>query len=241
TFLEEAGVLFNQGSVGNWGVDNLNIKLTAPEVPKSALPVVNPVNKDYIIKHLKRSVSGGDDGDGNTHAVGTYLDRYSNNQDLIASTGWATSFSTIAGTTIKAVADAIASGVDKSLAEAVSIKTLDEFSKEIIRYLEEGSKSIASQTASHNLRGQLLWLKESLYSTSQNTSYRKLPLPSLGSILAYDAAQLIPPIYPVSVDYFLRETLREVTVDTESLLTFAELLPELATNATLQEVLPQTT
>ncbi|WP_133256922.1 GTPase-associated system all-helical protein GASH [Hymenobacter edaphi] len=237
-FLEGTGALFEQGSLHVWGVDNTNLALPSLVIPKASLPAVSSTTKEYIVDQLALSIKGDDDG-GNKHSFGTaYNSNYGNNHNVTVSSNWVESFSIIAGATIKAVADAITTSANKSLGQAASVKMLEEFTQAMNRYLNDINTTMQRQTASHNLRGRLLWLKETLYSTSQQTSYRRLPLALQGPVLAHDAAELVPAIYPASVEYFLRETLREASADTEAELTFADLLPELAATPALQTLLP---
>jgi GTPase-associated system helical domain len=237
-FLEGAGALFEQGSLHAWGVDNTDLVLPSLAISKAALPTVNSITKDYIVNQLALSVQGDDDG-GNKDKFGTtYNPNYNRHQSVEVSSEWRASFSAIAGATVKAVADAITTSVNKSLTEAVSVKMLEEFTQAMTHHLSEINAIMQRQTASHNLRGRLLWLKETLYSTSQRVSYRRLPLALLGIVLALDAVELVPAIYPASIEYFLRETLREISADTEAEFAFADLLPELAATPTLQTLLP---
>ena len=79
-----------------------------------------------------------------------------------------------------------------------------------------------------NKRSDLLWWKQALYSPRLDSSYRTLGPLTLAVALAVDLADNVSPIYPRSVDFFLKETLRDVLdegTDTEVALT--ELLEQL--------------
>lgn len=89
-------------------------------------------------------------------------------------------------------------------------KSIKTYFDELQPYFENVSSSILRSSESLNKRSNLLWWKQSLYSTSLDVSYRSLEPLSLTVTISTDLATMVHPIYPKSVDYLLQETLRDV-------------------------------
>ncbi|MEP0266712.1 GTPase-associated system all-helical protein GASH [Dokdonia sp.] len=95
--------------------------------------------------------------------------------------------------------------------------TLNEISTQINEYMsgltpffEKISSQAIRGVSSVNNRSQLLWWKESLYSPSMKKSYRDIPIEILALVIAFDLYTIVTQNYPVSVDYILKETLRNI-------------------------------
>lgn len=89
-------------------------------------------------------------------------------------------------------------------------KILNSYFAQLQPFFEESNKAFASSITANNKRSELLWWKQSLYSRSLNTSYRGLDPLNAAVATALDLAEQVEAIYPESVDYLLRETLRDV-------------------------------
>jgi len=63
------------------------------------------------------------------------------------------------------------------------------------------------QSIATNKRSELLWWKQTLYSRSLSESYRNKSLLDNGILMSIDLAEMVSGVYPLSVDYLLRETL----------------------------------
>lgn len=87
--------------------------------------------------------------------------------------------------------------------------------KRQITELKENQKLFANQIALMQMRTQLLWWKEASYSPLQKTSYKNMKEGQLQVMLAYDYSDFIPEMYPVSVDYFLIETLKSLSASVD--------------------------
>ena len=237
--LGEVGDLYQQASWSIWGIGGNYSSPEAPSIPKNALPTANSVSEDYVVKQMAAAAGGSAEGSNDNIIFSFYNQYQGNNQAVKPAPEWVAEFGKIAGAAVKKTADILAVSVNKSLSEAASLKQLDAYTAEITRYLRQVGENMSQQTASHNLRSRLLWLKESMYSTGRQTSYRKIPLAVVGTALANDVVEIVPAIYPVSVDFFLRETLNEANSESDSTCTFEELLSQLVAERTLLlEVLP---
>jgi hypothetical protein len=79
-----------------------------------------------------------------------------------------------------------------------------------------GEQMSATNQAISN-RSQLLWWKEAMYSISQKKSYRDVESILLPIIMAFDLYEQITTIYPVSIDYFLMETISKISQEDQKM------------------------
>jgi hypothetical protein len=91
-------------------------------------------------------------------------------------------------------------------------------------YFKNISKQMILRTQSLQRRSQLLWIKEALFSVGQKKSYRDISKYNLPFVLAKDMQSLITPIYPTSVDFFIKEILRSVLDNADEKLSLSILL-----------------
>lgn len=89
-------------------------------------------------------------------------------------------------------------------------KSLENYFDQFQPFFEDLNNSIVNSITANNKRSELLWWKQSLYSRSLNTSYRSLDPLNAAVCMAHDLAEQVEPIYPESLDYLLRETLKDV-------------------------------
>lgn len=125
---------------------------------------------------------------------------------------WAGFFSEKAAQGVADAVNAALSQQIKSLSTvSISIqKRLDVYLAQLQPFLKELNNAFASSITANNKRSELLWWKQSLYSRSLNTSYRSLDQLNAAVVMALDLAEQVEAIYPESVDYLLRETLKDV-------------------------------
>lgn len=88
-------------------------------------------------------------------------------------------------------------------------KGLDDYFAQLQPFLDDLNTSLASSITANNKRSELLWWRQSLYSRSLNTSYRRLDPLNAAVAMALDLAKQVEAIYPESVDYLLREALKD--------------------------------
>lgn len=89
-------------------------------------------------------------------------------------------------------------------------KSLDDFFAQFQPFFEDLNNSFVNSIAANNKRSELLWWKQALYSRSLNDSYRSLDQLDAAVCMAYDLAEQVGTIFPESVDYLLRETLKDL-------------------------------
>ena len=107
-------------------------------------------------------------------------------------------------------------------------EALGSYLADLKPYLEQVSSSILQSSQSLNKRSDLIWWKQALYSHRLDSSYRTLGPLALAVCMAVDLADYVSPIHPKSVDFFLKETLRDVLGDeTDKEVEVTELLDRL--------------
>lgn len=101
---------------------------------------------------------------------------------------------------------------------------LNEYFSDLGKHFENISKQMILGSQSIQRRSQLLWVKEALYSVGQKISYRDISKYDLPFVLAKDIQTLITAIYPISVDFFMKEILRSAISDADTKISFSNLL-----------------
>ena len=126
----------------------------------------------------------------------------------------------------KFLAERAAEGLSKEINAALSTQNksltaisnsiqeaLGSYLADLKPYLEQISSSILQSSQSLNKRSDLIWWKQALYSPRLDSGYRTLGPLTLAVTMAVDLADNVSPIHPKSVDFFLKETLRDVLGD----------------------------
>lgn len=108
------------------------------------------------------------------------------------------------------------------------------------KLLNQAQTEIFQKNSLLQMRTQLLWWKEALYSSSVKRSYRELTSGALHVVMANDYSLLVPYLYPVSVDYFLKEVHISLYQEAENTIKFSELISTIKNSAdTLKIILPE--
>lgn len=132
----------------------------------------------------------------------------------------------------KASAEAVATSVTEVLKALVP--TLIERTRDDNQMLRDAIERARGGKADA-LRADLLYWRATLFSASQETSYRQLPPDVAIYWLARDLCRLSPRFHPQSTEFFLRETVRHALGDTETgkQKTVREFLAALANQPTI--------
>jgi hypothetical protein len=104
--------------------------------------------------------------------------------------------------------------------QAAFSKFSEEFSESISsgqEYLVRIGEQMTATNQVMSSRSQLLWWKEAMYSVSQQKSYREVEDILLPIIMAFDLYEQITTIYPVSIDYFLMETISKIAQEEQKM------------------------
>lgn len=122
-------------------------------------------------------------------------------------TSYGEHFSGLAATTISKYVDKV---VVRALAESVpDLKIpLQNYAQGLGGLLQKGIEDAFKSLMAAEKRSKLLWWHQTLYSASQNKSYRDWDNPfELTLVMAYDLVAITPMVTPVSVDYLLKEVI----------------------------------
>ena len=97
--------------------------------------------------------------------------------------------------------------------------------------IKENQKDFVQINAMLHLRTHLVWWKEAKYSNTLNKSYRDIEDGIQQIALAFDYSDFIPVVYPVSVDYFLREVYAGLTSSPVKKIKLLQILQTIEKNA----------
>ena len=213
-WLESIGNIYEREAENQWSISSESNFGSPAQVTLNTTVNYSPVNADTLTADLLAASSQNNqkgENPGNTY----------NNWNT-----WPDFFSKRAG-------EGLAKEMNRALtSQSLSLKKgldgyntqLNEYFSGLGKYFEGISKQMILGTQSIQRRSQLLWVKEALFSVGQKTSYRDIPKSNLPFVLAKDMQILITFIYPVSVDYFTKEILRNVITDADTRLSFSNLL-----------------
>jgi hypothetical protein len=95
--------------------------------------------------------------------------------------------------------------------------------KQIADILEE-QVDFLYKTSFFQMRTQLLWWKEAAFSNSTQTTYRNIDNNMLQLAIVVDYSAIIPTLFPISVDYFLKEAYRNFASDADTKLKLSKIL-----------------
>jgi len=207
-FLKNIGNKVEIASRNYWGLKNVKADNSIPNINLNMKKAnTSSLNEEV----LRKGILSGAQHSG----WARYSENIGENPQTPSNQNWANPFATKAASTI-------AAEVNKAInKQNTNISSLTEFIQSELNnyflslnpYFEQLSSNIVQGVIANNKRSELLWWKEALLSTSQNKSYRSLDPIGVAITMAYDLSCFVDPIYPVSVDFFLKETLRDVLGD----------------------------
>lgn len=178
------------------------------EMPTISIPDINVttkiVAKDYLIKRLSASVGPNSIVDGVPIVDDGTKNRYWANSNA----NWAGDFGNIAGEAISSSLNTVLKSQNNTL---TGIKDQINTSLQGLNpYFNEVGEIFLKSAETLNTRSQLLWWKETLYSPISCKSYRTLNPITTAIVMAIDLSNMISSVYPESVDYLLKESLKMV-------------------------------
>lgn len=206
-FLKNIGKKVEISSRSYWGI-NVVKEANTPHNVKIDNSVVSAakINEAKLVEHLQIA---------SQHSGWSQYGGGGTNPSALNNQNWAPHFSTNAAKGIALEVNKGFSEQNKSLNSIANTiqKELENYFLSIQPYYEQLSTNLTQGIVANNKRSELLWWKEALLSTSQNKSYRSLNPIGVALTMAYDLSCFVEPIYPVSIDFFLKETLRDVLGD----------------------------
>ena len=218
-WLKEAGELAEKNAVAEWELTS-NIEVTdIPELKlgKIVLPVAK-FDKGRLKQGLNDAIMNGEAislSQGYNNALGLLRQEWTTQFSSKAAETFFTEFSTAFGS----IAGSINSmNIDKSINDFFNIFK-DSLTKTLAGSLQSSEKL--------RLRSHILWWKEALYSGSAQKSYRKMDATQASLLMAIDLATDTSAVYPVSIDYILKETVLSCLGTDEADKSIADLLGQL--------------
>lgn len=186
---------YEKVGIERWSVSG-TIASVAIKVPTMAETKELPgIENNYIVEKLK--AASVNSAIVHNPSYGTF----NTNQE------WVNGFSKIAGEGINELFAAIIKQTNESLETKANLDIFESFIESFNDQISAIFNKLIDRSVSTELRGQLLWFKEALYSTTQKNSYRKLTIEIAAVVMPYEFAKLVPEYCPVSTEFFLEETL----------------------------------
>jgi hypothetical protein len=206
SFLLEMGKKVEANAAKEWlgGYEYSSPKIPGLEVNLEAKPPT--INSEDLTKQLAAAVGPKNADNEDTGPDPNTIWPQQNGQ------AWAQRFAPRAATGISQV-------VNKSMAELFKVITetvrqssagLTANVSAINSAIESAVTRVASGAAIAERRGNLLWWRQTLYSPTLMVSYRELDLPTAVVAMGHDLHAQIPDFYPHSLEFLLREAVRQV-------------------------------
>lgn len=182
-----------------------NQKRKSSASKKAALSVSANISEDEIFADVARSA-------GPKHPNAAELEN-PNPHWPNANDAWSHEFSTRMATTITKAVNLSSARISQFLSKELA-KYLSDFENKIMMQfgdIEQLRKNITQSNVANQMRLNVLWWSEAMYSPVLQTSYQNLDLPVATVVAAVDLADIVPPLSPASVCYILGETLRRLS------------------------------
>ncbi|QNX18070.1 GTPase-associated system all-helical protein GASH [Acinetobacter seifertii] len=124
-------------------------------------------------------------------------------------TNWVYQFSSMM---TSAIADTVDNAFEQAKIKPIDLsKPLQELSTAVADHIDSTLEAVSSATIGLQRRTSLIWWKESLYSQSASSSYRKMPIDIAAAVMAFDLFNQVPACSPASVSAFLYESIFLIT------------------------------
>lgn len=205
--LVRMGEIFEEAAEEEWSND---YHYKPPNLPNPKVDVSGfkapLIDQDELTKHLL--AAAGPSNAASTE-IGDEANIYSPNSNPAY---WSSTFAPRAARGISEVIDQSHVALFKKVSETVG-KTnggLKEYAAALSDAFGESVESVMRSAATNKRREKLLWWKETLYSPALKQSYRSLEGVPAALAMAYDLHTLVPERHPQSVEYLLRETMRQI-------------------------------
>ncbi|GAB2690486.1 hypothetical protein GCM10027037_11910 [Mucilaginibacter koreensis] len=220
-WLSAIGAIAEEISTKEWElVDNAK-SINIPEFTIGKLQLTNVSFEKGVIKNGLNEASM----NGEQITQNTSNGHYNNQGWGNLRQEWVDQFSAKASETFFTVFSNGFNSLTKALNNLQIDKPINDFFTAFRNDLTKTLTSTLKSTEKLRLRSHILWWKEALYSNSGNMSYREMTAPLISLSMAKDLGESIPPLYPISVDYILRETVLTCIKEDEK-KTFNQLLNE---------------
>jgi hypothetical protein len=154
---------------------------------------------------------------------------------------WFTNFGDKSAAGIASVVEAAVQKFGESVGAESLEKEVNTFFGSVATAITEALTQSHQSLKAVERRSQLLWWKETLYSTTLRESYRDMDAALLPAVMAAELVKLLPNTIPVSVDFLLTDTYRAVVGGKPEPQKLADLVASFADDknrAALRKALP---
>ncbi len=192
-----------------------------PAIPEYEVPEIRGLVSSVNINEAEL-VAGMEKAVGPSNAAGEQTD--GNPQWPNSHQPWAQAFASFS-------ADAINAGLKKAAGKRTftlqAEELIDSLSEMVEDYIGLAASRLTAASHGVDLRSRLIWWKEAKISPSARVEYRSIPPEVIPGLIAFDYQQMLPPLAPVSVIAFLRESVRSI-VDEATETTLGDYLKALS-------------
>jgi len=199
-WLQEAGDIAEANAVADW---ELTDEAKSIKIPDFALGQISLKNVTFGKEALKQGLN---DAVMNGQPLSQNSNQHYNNSIGNLRQEWATEFSTRASELFFTTFSNAFNSLTASLNAMNIDKPINDF---FTAFKDDLAKTLTGTLKSSEklrLRSQILWWKEALYSSSLKKSYRDMDAIEMAISMAADLNAGTPAVYPVSIDYILKET-----------------------------------
>ncbi len=195
TFLQKIGDMAEERAIEEWSVDK--------SVAKVTMPVLNIKTQVDSLRVTEAQVKAA------IYVAGINNTIYGNGH---LATQWVDSFFRTAEPGLANLLNGLLSQQSTALSkDTTAIQTeLNTFFKSLNTNLQIALEHNIQSAVAVEQRSQLLWWKETMYSRKLRKSYRRLSKFESVVAMAGDLYEILPEIYPISVDYILREAFWQI-------------------------------
>lgn len=205
-FINACAFAYEKGGIQKWSNGSHTAETSIKLNQKDSREIkTKRIKQGWLVERLASSVGQQIGEEFNSQHIGT--ENYSG-RAITVNQEWAKAFGKIAGESLESAINSIANFIDEELVQTATSSQVQAFFDEFNKQASAILTKIKDSSQSVDLRSQLLWLKESLYSTTLRAGYRKLDVSVSALVLAFETAALVPEYTPTSVEYFMMETLR---------------------------------
>jgi GTPase-associated system helical domain len=220
-FLKRIGNIAEEKAEKEWSIDKKEIVIKLPTINFKLNETAVKIDENILQESLIAATGPhGEDGKARTNP----------NQYWSSNNGsaWAYQFAPRA-------AKGIAEVVNKALIEQgqnidensdLIEKQMNTFLAELNKSFDDALKESIQSSIAVEQRSQLLWWKETLYSRNAFKSYREMSKFECAVAMAIDLHELLPKIFPVNVDYILKEAFWGIHGFDKNEIKFIEFLKE---------------
>lgn len=218
--LQACGEKFERYCSESWQIKKDNSAYVPSTRERTDGGAVGGIKKEWLVEKMKAAAGDNTVEGYNSQIIGTNPS-YGN---VNIKQDWASRFGTMSGETISIAFDTFAKQVNKVMAAKANIEDLAVLTAEFTNSVEQLLNARNGAILALNLRNELIWYKETLYSSIERKGLREIDPPQAAVLVALEIGDLLPPFTPTNVQYFVAETCRAISNSFDQATTFEDAL-----------------